>query len=935
MKLGVFLSDTVGLAACATILSIDENDGARHVVVVPDRFSLLAEKMVIDNLGKNATFYTEVTGISGMCQKFLEKEKLEGRLLSSVDKILLIKESISCVKLNAFRKVCSAGFAREMLSTIDQLKSSGVYPKDLSYKGNSKSLKNKLEDVRKIYEKYEELRGDKLDAGALLSLFEEEIFNLPEFKNVKFYFVGFDSLPKTGFEILSKLARCCAEVAVAAPYGDNPNNSYIYENDLYEKIKKIATRDGVEIEASFFKAEEESSSVAQLKNNLFGRVVEGKRSSYARIIEADNREEEVLFLAKNIKYNLVTKGARFRDYNVAVSNVDEYKSVIERVFRSFGISYHIDIERKLAETIVARFVLATVKMIEEKMSVLEVFKVLDFPFLGIDNESINKLKSDSKEKSLHRLVIEEFKNRSALDILCENKDSIFSYAKMIGETVSLQEEAVIYESFDKTFEILSNLTKKNIDSAELYELLTFCFDAEKVVSKPESSDCVYIGDATKSFFEERDRLFVLGASADELPSVMSDAGLFSDRDISKLKDSFDLEPTIKMMNRRARFKLFGTMLLGKEELSLLYVSVKEGKRVIESQIVTDVENMFGVKRLKTSEFSKIRIDDKNIMERFLFNLGSRASAEESLYTESENPYVVEMKGSLHYSLNCEEFGVEEENLERLKDFALKNNRTRVTQLESFFKCPYSHFLSYALNLKEVKEAKLDAGKFGNFMHKIAEGIVRGESVQDIIEKSIKTDPEFKYLPEGSLDLIIKDGLRLEKDIKDELELSGFVPTFIEEGFEGTLGKYKLVGRVDRIDTKGESYRIIDYKTGKSQSILKELYYGEKLQLFIYDSLVKNRLKKESEGVFYFNANYKYDNKPRGDILNGVQDSFGGSIYAGKMAEMAISEIENGNIKKSPIKGECKYCKYKGICSFNGSERKTNKKITEESFSDKV
>jgi ATP-dependent helicase/nuclease subunit B len=80
--------------------------------------------------------------------------------------------------------------------------------------------------------------------------------------------------------------------------------------------------------------------------------------------------------------------------------------------------------------------------------------------------------------------------------------------------------------------------------------------------------------------------------------------------------------------------------------------------------------------------------------------------------------------------------------------------------------------------------------------------------------------------------------------KNEFSFGGFKdgePIKIELPSKETI---YLVGRVDRIDTldlDGNTYiKIIDYKTGKKEFDLTEVYYGLQVQLLVYlDALIKN------------------------------------------------------------------------------------------------
>ena len=110
---------------------------------------------------------------------------------------------------------------------------------------------------------------------------------------------------------------------------------------------------------------------------------------------------------------------------------------------------------------------------------------------------------------------------------------------------------------------------------------------------------------------------------------------------------------------------------------------------------------------------------------------------------------------------------------------------------------------------------------------------------------------------------------LFEDIVKELNLSSFKPSKLEYKFDNCKvgqSNISLIGKADRIDECGEYFRIIDYKTGSTGNILKELMFGRKLQLFLYQKFAKENLAKEIGGVFYFDAKFNYDKDDQGSVL---------------------------------------------------------------------
>lgn len=196
---------------------------------------------------------------------------------------------------------------------------------------------------------------------------------------------------------------------------------------------------------------------------------------------------------------------------------------------------------------------------------------------------------------------------------------------------------------------------------------------------------------------------------------------------------------------------------------------------------------------------------------------------------------------------------------------------------------------------------------------------------------------------------------------------------------------KLKGKIDRVDFYENHFRIIDYKSGNADASFAELYYGKKLQLFLYALAIKNATGKELSGTFYLpitnamekaNAEeelYKLtgfytDNE---DIIPAYDTSLqpeqksrfvnmsltkDGKLskrsnkvvsqnemlqmleYSKQVSIGALSEIEQGKFKASPLKldgthNACSYCPYLSLCSksTNNIEFRDVYKVEKQSF----
>lgn len=197
-------------------------------------------------------------------------------------------------------------------------------------------------------------------------------------------------------------------------------------------------------------------------------------------------------------------------------------------------------------------------------------------------------------------------------------------------------------------------------------------------------------------------------------------------------------------------------------------------------------------------------------------------------------------------------------------------RVSVSKIESFRRCPFSYFASFALKLKKRPVFQLEAPGLGQFYHAVLktageqlfyDGHTWGDLspaacvnlVNETVEKIaprlqseiLLSSARYKYLARKIRQVITRSVLTLaEHDRRGcfrprELELSfgpgGKLPPLKLQLESGQ--SIEVEGRIDRIDyaenTTGIYLRVIDYKMGDERLQLPEMYYGLRLQLITY------------------------------------------------------------------------------------------------------
>ena len=140
MKMTLWAEENLSLATELMFSSIDCRDyNIEHIVIVPDRFSLLAEKKLLEKLPNHILFNVKVTNFSSFTTFLLEKLGRASELVSAGERILILQKAVNRVKdqFVYFKKSASDGVSAFPYS--DYMAS----PKNLS--GNVYSLKAELE----------------------------------------------------------------------------------------------------------------------------------------------------------------------------------------------------------------------------------------------------------------------------------------------------------------------------------------------------------------------------------------------------------------------------------------------------------------------------------------------------------------------------------------------------------------------------------------------------------------------------------------------------------------------------------------------------------------------------------------------------------------------------------------------------------------------
>ena len=315
-------------------------------------------------------------------------------------------------------------------------------------------------------------------------------------------------------------------------------------------------------------------------------------------------------------------------------------------------------------------------------------------------------------------------------------------------------------------------------------------------------------------------------------------------------------------------------------------------------------------------------------------------------------------------------------MERMKSvFDIRNNPKALispSALNCYLDCPLKFYYKYVALLSAPDEvtADIDSAKFGSIFHYAAEHIYKDltahgklisrENLETLLKDEVRlqtyVDNGFKELffnlppneqPEYNGIQLINSAVivkYIQQLLRNDLRYAPF--TFVgseQRIFENieictSTGdiQSRIGGIIDRIDSKGESLRIVDYKTGgdaDTPANVQSLFIPDKkrsnyvFQTFLYASIVCKKLREKNDSrlvapaLLYIHraASENYSpviqmgepRKPKEPVENFAQ-------YEGDFREnlkTLLEDMFNPDISftQTEIEDKCAYCDFRALC----------------------
>ncbi len=396
-----FLYDSI-----AEVLTRIDRENEHVLLVVPDQYTLQAERNAISYLKVNGLIEFEILSQGRLADRILAETGGSTRVhIDKQGRQMLLSGIISeeSENLNVFRGMERFHSFIEM--TNDLISEMKQYDTDLSRlseviaKLDDKSmLCRKLQDVYRIYERYEhDIAGKYTDSEDFIKLLLTKIPQSRLVKNTEFWVYGFESFSPQTIRLLAELERNSHSVSVILTGDDSEKDQSLFA--LCQKMKKKLAEAVGNDHFSAKPIQKERPAVAEpiahLEQTLFSHPAPVYRGDLTglTLCRAANYYSEAESAAAYITELVRDKGLRYRDIAVICNDTEVRGAAIKRVFTEYGLRFFMDEKRRVMHDPIVGFISALLDVVTDNFLYEDVFLLLKTDLTPLEQEEYEALEN--------------------------------------------------------------------------------------------------------------------------------------------------------------------------------------------------------------------------------------------------------------------------------------------------------------------------------------------------------------------------------------------------------------------------------------------------------------------------------------------------------------------------------------------------------------
>lgn len=381
-------------------------------ILVPEKYTYEMEKKLSDRflVDKDPFFRIRVVSFSTLSKiVFTNVGGIKDRKIGKSARTMLIYKALDLASkdLKTFKSGGDGiGLVNKIMDIIIEFKQNDMSVDDIfemAENTDDEALKHKLNDLAKIYSKYENLIDKKyIDTEDSLSLFADKLVDFQDIKGATIFVDEYTGFTPVQYLVIEKLIISAENIYFSLTTDLRNFNSgrgvFSKTNITFLKINEICQKNGVErlkdenmSLCSYF----DGDDLIYLEKNIneFNPKPYEKEVENIEIFEFNNTHLEIEYIAGEITRLVRDKGYRYNEITIGMRNLDSYSYLIKGIFENYDIGYFLDEKIAAKNNPIIVLILSILDMKLNNYSYNSMFRYLKSGLTGIDNEDIYRLEN--------------------------------------------------------------------------------------------------------------------------------------------------------------------------------------------------------------------------------------------------------------------------------------------------------------------------------------------------------------------------------------------------------------------------------------------------------------------------------------------------------------------------------------------------------------
>ena len=774
--------------------------GEKCLLLVPEQFTVHAEQEVFRLYGAGLGCDAEVVSFKRLCYRILlAAGRADANRLESGGRSVLMYRAFQSVRdhLNVYARTRpTSSFIAELLDMEEELARCNITHDAFMDAAAQVEQGDKLRELALILGTYtallESSGAEPRTAAAMAAQALDDDGRLLE--GVRLFVDGFWTFSVQEHALLARLMeRCDVHVCLFCDGVEDQDGGYGVFSDIKATAKTLIhtaqqRRSAYAVRHCGRDVVHVPESLRRLSAALFTESppYSGAPDGVALHLASDPFHEAE-YAAAQIQRLVREDGLRYGEIAVLCRDQDQYRGVLDSVFRQYGIPVFTDKKTELPTKPLALFVRTALVIAGGDFTGDDVFTHIKTGLCDLDARQIGLLQryheiwniapaawlrggftyhpdgfSDSAGADVQARLAEINRARDAVfGPLLRLQESLRGtpaarcaalYAFLLESRIpqKLQREAQALlaqgepdlsqeaaQTWDVFMQVLDQLAAAGgedpVDDAAFSELLLCALSTFDIGRIPTSLDEVLVGSVDRVRAVRVRAVFVLGVNEGEFPQNLPERGLLRDVDRRRLLGAgLELEPAADDRIFRERLYAYYAFSMPSERLFVLAHQLGADRREqTPSYFFSLLQSMFpGLAVTRDETFGADAVQDG--ASAFAALLGSPARyGPLRPFFEADPAYA----GALARAQSLRAFGRGECARAPWVERQLAEGRFEAspTRIETFYRCRFAHFCRYILGVRRERGAKLDAPQTGTFIHHALEHILREVMEQDLWE----------------------------------------------------------------------------------------------------------------------------------------------------------------------------------------------------------